>query len=157
MPQRDEHRLDAYPGAQHRTDRLAAMAQRRPLTAPRGHLVVHAAQPRLGHADGRQVEPQPQVRGHAETTRMGDALAVHHHQLGPCGDPVEGRQRRGNLAKGEQPRNVGHAGRLAMHHLLHHLEADHGVAGPGQHHHRCPGDLAVLLEADVDPGDMTHR
>ena len=157
MAQRDEHRLDADSGAQYRADLFTTMTQRRPLATRLWHLVVHATQPRLGHTNGRQVEPQPQVRGHTEAPWMGNALAIHHDQLGARDEPVEGRQSCRYLAKGEQPRNVGHAGRFTVYYLLHYLEPDQGIAGPGQHHYRGPGDLATLLEADVDSGNMAYR
>jgi len=44
-----------------------------------------------------------------------------------------------------------------MHHPLHHLEFTRFLRRPSEHDHCRPGDLAPLLEADIHPGDVTHR
>src|SRR5690554_3436100 len=123
MPQRDEYRLDSDTGTQYRADCFTPVSQRRPFAARLGHRVMYAAQPRLGHSDGRQVKPQAQMRSHAETARMSDSLSIHHHQLGAHRELVESRQCGGYLTKGEQPGNVGHAGRLAVYYLLDYLQS----------------------------------
>jgi len=87
---------------------------------------------------------------------MGDALAVHHDEIGHHAEPLEGRQRRRHLAKGEQPGDIGHPRGLAVHHLLDHIEYPRPPRRPGQHHHCRPGDRPALLEADIHPGDAPH-
>lgn len=157
MSRRDEHRLDVGAGTQHRADGVLAMLEWRPVALLVSRFGVAATQSRLGDTEGRQVEPQPQVAGHAQPARVSDALAIHHYQFRLRRQPCEGGQGRRYLAKRQQAGNIGHARRLTVYHLLHYLEFAGGNRRPGQHDHRRPRDLTALLEADVHAGDPAHR
>jgi len=91
------------------------------------------------------------MRGDAQPPRMGDAMAVHQHQVGGCGQPAQRDEHGGQLAKGQQAGDVRHAGRQACHDLVERVQGRRIE----QDRHRA-GDRPALLEADVDTGDAAR-
>ena len=105
MSRRDEQRGDVGPGPEDGADGLALVrpaGSDRPDSGPGSTYL--AAEPALGAADGRQVEPEAQVAGDPQPTGMGDPLAVAEDHVGAGLQPVEGFEERGGLAEREQPR-----------------------------------------------------
>ncbi len=104
---RDEERAAAGLGAQHRTHDLAFVLERRPVASSRSRLGVAAEQARLGNTDGRQVQQHAQMAGEPEPPGMGEALAVHHEEIGGQGEQPQGRDGHRHLAEGKKARAIG--------------------------------------------------
>lgn len=65
-------------------------------------------QDRFRAADGRQIQQDAQVAGDPQATGVGDALAIHHQQIGAHGEARDGIEDDGRLPEREQARNIGH-------------------------------------------------
>ena len=89
------------------------------------------------------------MAGEAEAARVGEALAVAEQEVGGRRERRQRLERRRDLAKRQQARDVGKAGRPARERAL-----DQGEPGQPEHRDRGAGDPARLLEADVDAGDQ---
>ena len=152
MADRNVQRFHARAGAQHRADQLACIAKGRPCTTAVRGRSMHADEPRLGDADRRTVEQQPDVAGDPEAARVRNALAVVQDQIGRAGHLLERGEHRRRLPEREQPGNVGEPRRHADHGALHQRESREI-----EHRHRRARDPPVLLESDVDAGDAPHR
>ena len=90
------------------------------------------------------------MAGEAEPARMGEALAVAEQKIGGRGERRQGLERRRDLAKRQQARNVGKTGRTAGERAL-----DHEQSRQAENRDRGTRDLARLLEADVDASDQS--
>ena len=114
-------------------------------------LAVHADQPALGAADGRQVEGDAQVAGDPEAARVGAPVAVGNQQVRAGAQAGEGLEQGGHLAEGEVAGHVGKARPRADGGRLQHLEA-RGV----EHHHGRMEDGAAALVGDVGARHAPH-
>ena len=152
MSDRDIERLDAGAAAQHGADgfllRALAVQKRHPFTLFGAGLVVAADKPRLGHADGRQIEQHAEMAGQAEASGMGDALAIAKQEIRKDGQLIDSRQEHRRLAEREQPWHVRESGGLADDAGLEGLEG-----GEIQYHHRRPGNVTPIFETHVGTGD----
>lgn len=101
----------------------------------------------LRHADGRQIGDHAEMGGDAEAAWMGDALAIDQTQIGAVRQTFERGQDRGQLAKGQQARDVGHYGGQPGEMAGQWLQAV-GV----KQHGGGTGDRTILLEADIEAG-----
>jgi hypothetical protein len=105
-----------------------------------------AHQPRLAHADGRQVQLHAEMRCDPEPPRMRDALAVDHQQIGLHLQRVESLHRGGDLAEGQEARDVGqvrYGNGLGF--------FDESEAGPFQHD---DGGINLLRGIEARAGDV---
>ena len=110
----------------------------RDTTAPFvGHRVVMAAQQTLAHADGRQVQSNPEMTGNAAAPWMGTTLAITQQQIWPDAQGRIGRKDQRGLAKRQETRHIGPAQAVCGHGLVQHRKL-----GPAQDHQRRPALLA---------------
>ena len=109
----DEQWLHLRTGAQHGADALPIMGQRRAFAALPTRFCPVADQARFGAAHGGQAEQHAQVAGQAESSRMGDALAVAEQGVHRCAQSAQRRQQRRGLPKGQQTRHIGESQRTA--------------------------------------------
>jgi hypothetical protein len=146
--------MRAHPVARphHGTDGLAPGDQGHPAAPRRAGLGMPADQARLGDADGRQVDHHAEMGGDPEPARMGDAVAVDHHEVGRLVQQRQRLEHGRDLAEREIARDVGKAGRLRGEPALQELEA-----GAVDQHHGGPGEPARLGHVHVDPGDQPRR
>jgi hypothetical protein len=77
----DEKRFDIVFRPQHYTDAFAVIQQFRKIARFGGRFYISAAKPRLGAADGGNIEKESQVSGNPQTTRVGNTLPVHDDQV----------------------------------------------------------------------------
>ncbi len=102
-------RLDVRPRPHCGSDQLGSVGDRHPVAETVSEWLVTPNQERLGAANCRPVEQQPQMAGDSETSRMGDALPVDDDQIDWFTELGEGRENRGYLPKGEESGDVGKA------------------------------------------------
>ncbi len=76
-------------------------------------------------------------------------MPIGKDQIGRLTERVERLQHGRQLAERQQPRNVGHARRNSCQCVAQWLEG-FGI----EENDRGTGDLAAILEADIDPGDQ---
>ncbi len=146
-----EQRLAAHLAAQHPAELLVTVHQWRMRACFGTWFDEPAHQFRLGHADARQVGDHAQMRGHAQSARMADAVAIDEHQIRrPRQQRQRGQQCR-QFAEAEQAGDVGHHRRNPRDLLRHGLQRLRI-----QQHCRGAGDRAVVFKADIQPGQPAH-
>lgn len=153
MTGRDVQRRRAGPRAQDRADDLGwvvLIGERGVIALVRTGFDRLAVQARLGDADRRARDPQPQVRGDAQATRVRDTLPIDQHQVGLERELLPRRQERGRFAETEQAGNV--------------REGEGNVGGDGSERLEVrvakDGDRRagrIGLDRDVDARDAVHR
>jgi hypothetical protein len=149
MARGDIDGLHPGPCAQRHSHPFAPVGEAAIPAPRRPRLPMRPDKPRLGAADRRQVKPEPQVAGEAETPGMSEALAVAENNLRLISKPPESAQEQGNFAKGEEPRDVG-KGDVTLHlGELHKFEPRKGVDGDRSRH-----SVAVSPIAHVGAGNQ---
>lgn len=146
----DEQWLHPRAGAQHGADTLPIMRQRRTLAAFPARFIPVADQARLGAAHGGQAKQHAQVAGQAESSRMGDALAVAEQGIHRRAQPAERRQQRWGLPKGQQTWHIGKLQRAAEGAAFDHPAAFNVPSHDGGKH-------PVATKGAVQPSDRRHR
>jgi len=146
-----EQRLAAHLAAQHPAQLFVAILQRRMCTGLGARFDEPPHQLRLRYPDARQVGDHAQMRGHAQPARMADAVAIDEHQVRHTWQQRQRGQQCRQLAEAEQAGDVGHHRGDARDLLRHGLQ---GLCV--QQYRRGAGDGAVVLEADIHPGQPAH-
>ena len=147
-----EQRLAFHLTAQHPAELLVTVQQRCMRTGLGTRLDEAADQFRFGHADAWQIGDHAQVRGDAEPPRMADAVAVDEHQVRCARQQRQCGQQRRQLAEAEQAGDVGHHSRDARDFLRYRQQRLRI-----QKYRSGTGGGAVILEADIQPGQPAHR
>ena len=106
MALRDEYRLYPVARPENSADLPLLMDQSRPLPSILTNRRVRPDEARLGAADRGPIEDQPQVRGEADPSGVGDSLAVEENEIGLSAQLREGRDQRRSLAESEKPGDV---------------------------------------------------
>jgi hypothetical protein len=146
-----EQRLAAHPAAQHPAQLFVAILQRCMCSGLGARFDETTHQFRLGHADAGQVGDHAQMCGHAQPARMADAVAIDEHQVRRAWQQRQRSQQCRQFAEAEQAGDVRHHRGNARDLLRHRLQRLRV-----QQHRRGAGDGAVVLEADIQPGQPAH-
>ncbi len=148
MPHGHEDRLDARPRAQDGADDPAVVFKLAETALLEGRLIIFAAEPRLGAADGRDIQAKPQVRRQPDTPRVGNPLPVHHEEVGRNFEFFTGRQNKRRLAEGQQ---AGHVGKIKP--AGNHGNLDNCKIRVAQDDRRGGAGLRPAIDGDIHAGD----
>ena len=90
MPYRYKHRLNAGSRPYNGADGFAMVHEWDTAAALNIRFLILPTQPGFGAADGWKINNQPDMAGNAQTTRMGDPLAVENKQIRFSTKPIKG-------------------------------------------------------------------
>ena len=106
MTDGDVHRPDAGAGSKDCPDNFVGVDERDAASTGDGGGAVATAQPGFSAADGRDIQDEPQVAREAETTGMGDSLAIDDQCVRQCAQALYCSQGDRRLTKTQQAGNI---------------------------------------------------
>src|SRR6266700_3674274 len=131
-------------GAYYCPDRFIIVNERYPATCFFTEGTMMTCEDGFATADGRQLEPETEVRGDAEATGMGNALSIDHYQVRLLLQASEGTQHAGSFTKREQSWNVEHTHGFLVDMPLLDLEGRVGEENDGS-----PGHTVFLIDGHI--------
>lgn len=148
----DENRLDTRAGAKNDTDNLSLVDKRAGSASLGRRIIMLAAKPTFGAADGRAIHQQTNVSGQSHTPGMGYAVGIEDKNVRLLPEFADSGQNGRCFPETQQSRHVRKTGLPPGQGLFNHAGLLHIVEN-----HATKASAAISTERKIGPGYEADR